>query len=283
MKQLMKTIGLLTALVIPLTSNAQITLSHTYDSAGYYGALGSRQSLLIVELESEGRKFCFIDSHNKKLKLYELDHSLWRTISFSLATDLSDVNNVQSIKYISQYLFDQDDEIEFMYVDQNIPDCVTQIVNEDGSILFTANNRAPILHASVPQFQVPIYNTEVGTFMLLSGCNSDGKAYVYNLPGILATGMSLGPIHELATLSAGMAYPNPTANTTRIDYALPTGVNEGFIVLYTTGGQEVKRFRVDRTFNTLEITTDDLQSGTYYYNLQTTQGVSGGNRLVTVR
>lgn len=283
MKQLMKSIALLPVLTLALNANAQITLSHTYDSAGYYGALGSRQSLLMIELELEGQKFAFIDNHNKLLKLYDLNHSLWRTIPYDLADDLNSGNNAQYVSYISQHLFDQDDEIEFLYADQNIPECVTQVVNEDGSILFTANNKAPIMYASVPQSQVPIYNSEVGTFMLLSGCNNNGKAFVYNLPGTLSSSISPGPVHEMAAMSAGMAYPNPTANTTRIDYILPPGVNEGYIVLYTTSGQEVRRYSVDRTFTYLEISTADLQSGTYYYNLQTAQGVSGGNRLVTVR
>jgi hypothetical protein len=33
----------------------------------------------------------------------------------------------------------------------------------------------------------------------------------------------------------------------------------------------------------LQITTEDLQSGIYYYNLLTTQGNSGAKKLVTVK
>ncbi len=283
MKQLMKTIWLLPVLLIAINADAQITLSHTYDSAGYYGAVGSRQRLLMIELETEGQKFAFIDNHNKLLKLYNLNHSLWQAISYASADDLNPDNNGQNILYISQHLFNQDDEIEFMYIDQNIPDCVTQIVNEDGSILFTADNKAPIMHASVPQFQVPIYNTEVGTFMMLSGCNNNGKAFVYNLPGALAVGIAPSHIQEMQGFGASLAYPNPAMYTTRIDYTLPQGVHEGWLVFYNTEGQEVQRFHVDETFSSIEVTTQDLSSGTYYYNLQTSQGVSGGKKLVTIR
>jgi hypothetical protein len=281
MKQLMFSIPFL----LPIVAWAQITLDHTYPNAGHYGATNNWQLLKLVNLELAGEKFVFIDNSQRMVKLYHLDHSLWQTISFDAAVNLQANYNNAYILYISQHLFDLDDEIEFLLCENGDDNTsATQVVNEDGSIQFTAMDQVPRLNPSVPQEQVPIYTTVEGTFMILSGGNAtDGNAYVYRLPGTLATGMSPGPIHELATLSAGMAYPNPTANTTRIDYALPTGVNEGFIVLYTTGGQEVKRFRIDRTFNTLEITTYDLQSGTYYYNLQTTQGVSGGNRLVTVR
>ncbi|MCE9538103.1 MAG: T9SS type A sorting domain-containing protein, partial [Bacteroidetes bacterium] len=78
-------------------------------------------------------------------------------------------------------------------------------------------------------------------------------------------------------------YPNPTNSSTKIDYTLPNGINKGEIVFYDTQGKEVKRFNVDNTFNSLEISTEDLRSGIYYYNLQTAQGNSGAKKLVTVK
>lgn len=84
-------------------------------------------------------------------------------------------------------------------------------------------------------------------------------------------------------LRTSMAYPNPTNSSTRIDYILPNGVNKGEIVFYDTQGKEVKGFNVDSTFNTLIISTEDLQSGLYYYNLQTTQGISGVKKLVKIK
>jgi hypothetical protein len=283
----MKNLIFLGLLVHQSIANGQITLEHSYNNAGQYAVDATWQQLYVVNLEDFGDRYLFADKANKKLKFYKMDHSLWRTINFDHAIDVNPNANVQFIAYLSQYLFDLDDGIEFLYMEYIASPTITlttQIVDENGTVLFTAENQGPVYTPSSPQLQVPIYNTSNGAKLILSDDGTGlGKAHVYRLPGTLAAGISPGPLHELAAMSAGFAYPNPTANTTRIDYALPTSVNEGYIVLYTTGGQEVKRFRVDRTFNTLEITTDDLQSGTYYYNLQTTQGVSGGNRLVTVR
>jgi hypothetical protein len=87
----------------------------------------------------------------------------------------------------------------------------------------------------------------------------------------------------MPSISTSLAYPNPAIYTTRIDYTLPQGAHEGWLVFYNTEGQEVQRFQVDDTFTSIEVTTQDLSSGTYYYNLQTTQGVSGGKKLVTIR
>ena len=265
-----------------INAKAQITLVHTYDSAGFYAGqyagVTNREQLEVVKLEVDGDKFVFIDDYNKLIRFYNLNHTPWKTISFATATDLSSTYNVQPIMYISQHLFNTDDKIEFLYVDNNLAgtaSTITQVLNEDGTILFTANNQAPFLNASVPQAEVPIYNTSAGTFMILSGgIDTDINAYVYGLGGTLAAGIKGYSNNAQNILMASMAYPNPTRSSTKIDYTLPNGINKGEIVFYDTQGKEVKRFNVDNTFNTLMISTEDLQSGLYYYNLQTTQGIS---------
>lgn len=274
-------------LVFQSVAQGQITLEHSYNDAGQYAFSATWQQLYVVNLDDVGDRYLFADKANKKLKFYNLDHSHWKTIDYSNATDMRDDANTQFIAYISQYLFDLDDEIEFLYFDYAAtPDFifVTEVINEDGAVLFSVDNQGPVFTPSSPQLQYPIYQTSNGAKLILSEDGTgNGKAHVYSLPGTLTSGISPGPLHELATMSAGFAYPNPTATTTRIDYALPVGVNDGYIVLYTTSGQEVRRYAVDRTFTYLQLSTADLQSGTYFYNLQTAQGVSGGNRLVTVR
>jgi hypothetical protein len=264
--------------------NAQILLEHTYNAAGSLIAYPNYQQLYIVKLEVDGEKYVFIDRANKQLKFYHFNHSLWKTISFEGTIDLNSGSNTRDILYISQHLFDTDDEIEFLYDDIDQNDAlvsVTQIVNEDGSILFTENNAGPWVKINFPQPQVPIFNTAFGTKMILS--LSNGDANVYSLAGSLAVGITPSPIQEMPSISTSLAYPNPAIYTTRIDYTLPQGAHEGWLVFYNTEGQEVQRFQVDDTFTSIEVTTQDLSSGTYYYNLQTTQGVSGGKKLVTIR
>lgn len=281
----MKKIIFIALYTFTINAKAQTTLEHTYDSAGYYGVASNRQQLYVVKLEIDGDKFVFIDLFNKLVKFYNLNHTPWKTISFSAATDLNPTYNGQSITYISQHLFNTDNKIEFLYVDQgSSPSAITQIIDEDGIVLFTANNQAPFAWANAPQFQLPIYNTNAGTKMILSGGdNTDPKAYIYSLAGTLVAGIKDNSNNELNQLRTSFAYPNPTNSSTKIDYTLPNGINTGEIVFYDTQGKEVKRFNVDNTFNSLLISTEDLQSGIYYYNLQTTQGNSGAKKLITVK
>lgn len=273
--------------LLSIHSFAQITLEHTYDSAGFAGGAYSSQQLYIVKFEVDGDKFVFVDKADKLLRFYNLNHTPWKTISFAGATDINPVYNTQNIMYISQHLFDTDDEIEFLYIDHDQGPqtaSITQVVNEDGSVLFTADAQAPRLNASAPQEQLPIYNTSAGAKMILSGSgNGDGKAYVYSLTGTLTAGIKGYTDNEQNSLRTSLAYPNPTKSSTKIDYTLPNTVNKGEIVFFDTQGKEVKRFNVDRTFDSLTISTEDLQSGIYYYNLQTSQGNSEAKKLVTIK
>jgi hypothetical protein len=120
--------------------------------------------------------------------------------------------------------------------------------------------------------------------MILS--NNNGKADVYSLPGTLTVGIQEANNNLIAMQtqsSVSNAYPNPTNNTTQIDYSLPLGINEGEIVFYDLQGTEVKRFKVDRTFSTLLVSTKELAAGTYYYQLQTTGDSSGGKKMVVIK
>jgi len=139
----MKHAILLLILCTCLGASAQITLDETYANAGFSGGTLSWQTLEVVRLELGGDKFVFRDNENKTLKFYNLDHSLWKSISYSGAIDVDPDYNSANILYISQHLFDLDDEIEFMYVDVGSDVGVTQVVNEDGVFLFTANDQAP--------------------------------------------------------------------------------------------------------------------------------------------
>ena len=120
--------------------------------------------------------------------------------------------------------------------------------------------------------------------MILSYAN--GQAKVFSLPGTLSAYIAEANNNLLATQmqsSVSNPYPNPAVNTTKIDYTLQEGINEGEIVFYDLQGNEVKRFKVDKTFNTLLISTADIAAGTYYYQLQTAAQNSEGKKMVVIK
>jgi hypothetical protein len=276
----MKYTILFLAMFVCIEANAQITLEETYPNAGYNGGVMSWQTLEIVRLEVDGDKFLFRDNENKKLKFYNLDHSLWKIISYSGATDVQPDYNNANILYVSQHLFDLDDEIEFMYVDvfQNLG--VTQIVNEDDSFLFTADNQAPRLFASVPQNQQPINTTSEGTFMILSGTNSsDGNAYVYRLPGVLHVGIEEQVFSQQVFQSSMKAYPNPSKGEVRIEYNLPFGTHS---ILRITDelGRTVQSTQIPSHEGTYTLNAAGLGTGIYFCTLLNGTEVLATEKLV---
>ena len=156
----------------------------------------------------------------------------------------------------------------------------TGIYNEDGLLLFS-DTGSPAIYTNVPLQQYPIFNTSVGTKMILSYRN--GHAKVFDLPGTLSTAIAQTNNNLISQSKISNPYPNPTNNTTSIDYTLPPGINEGEIIFYNLQGIEIKHFKVDRTFSTLLISTADIAEGTYLYQLQTTAQSTEGKKMVVIK
>jgi len=164
-----------------------------------------------------------------------------------------------------------------------------RIFNENGSTVFTGDSMV-----ICPQYQSFrwwginedqfIYNTSSGTKMILYSYKANDRGMkVYSLPGILNEGIHESNNNLFSECSISNPYPNPTSNITRIDYNLPNNIDEGEIVIYNLQGIEIKRFKVDRTFNTLLISISDIAAGTYYYQLQTTVENSVGKMLLVIK
>ena len=126
--------------------------------------------------------------------------------------------------------------------------------------------------------------------MILLNHNSN-TANIYNLPGklpctnpcadSLTSGMKI-PNPNYRMSNSISAYPNPTKDHIKIDYTLPQGVKKGEIVFYDFQGKEFRRYKVDRTFDHLRISTNDFSAGVYLFNLQTSQGISEGKKLIKI-
>lgn len=78
-------------------------------------------------------------------------------------------------------------------------------------------------------------------------------------------------------------FPNPMTNEATVKFDLPMGINNGAIVFYNLQGNVIKRFTIDRTFTKLLISTTDIASGMYYYQLQTTSQNSVCKKLIVIK
>jgi len=88
-------------LIASLGLKGQITLEQSYAVSG-----------TLTQLENDGYKYFFMDVVNSQCRLYNLDHSLWKTIDLSVPEGYW----LYEIAYVSQKLFDTDDLIELSYI-----------------------------------------------------------------------------------------------------------------------------------------------------------------------
>lgn len=279
----MKTKILLFAILLTnvFLSNAQITLEATYDSAA--------SNLYMVKLEVEGDVYVKVqggDSAFRFIRFYNLNHSLWKTIDcnslpvYTFYAGMGSLNPTRfsyNVFYISEHLFDNDDGIEFMYTVSTgtCPQYFTGIYNEDGSPLFTQDSAA-IVWVQSPNTAKPIYNTTMGTKMILNfPCSNEAK--VYSLLGTLTAANLIPSENENNSLSV---YPNPTSESATINYKLPKGEDTGEIVIYDLQGSELKRYSVDNTFSNLILNHNDLENGTYLYSLKVNDKILETKKII---
>lgn len=265
---------------------AQITSEHIYNNTGWCkgGKTEGGQwstgidQFYLIHLEIDGDKYVKIDKMAQKMDFYDLNHTFWKSINYSgvsISPLIGAYKSQCSILYISQNLFNTDAKIEFMYAyasyngRDSIWDASTQIVNEDGTVLFS-HAGAALVAPSFPSQYYPIYNTSKGTKMILSNVN--GTAEVFSLAGTLATGVSENKIMKKeAEMSL---FPNPSMgeNMITINYMLPEENNTANLFVYDTQGKQVKAYKIGKDMSNILVNASEFSSGIYYYSIITDAG-----------
>ena len=100
----MKNILLLILIAFGMNVKGQITFEQTYDSAATYNfCSGNLSQLMMVKFEVSGERYVKINRCGKYIKLYDLSHSLVKTIS--IASLPTDGGTIGPILYLSEKLF----------------------------------------------------------------------------------------------------------------------------------------------------------------------------------
>jgi hypothetical protein len=248
--------------------SAQLALDKKYDF-----------SASVIKLETIGYKYYLMDVPNGQCRLYNSDHSLYKTINCGVPSGfyLYDITN------ISEKLFDTDAGLEVVCTYYKyIPTASSyyymynsKILNDDGSALLSIDGA---LYNIVKQ-------TGSNTWKLFSYCYdysvSPEKVWtnIYNLPGTPVLGASFNSKASDFQLSA---WPNPAAETVKVAYALPENVKSGTLNLFDSGGRLVKKFWVDTHTDHLELDVSLYGSGTYYFFIEC-EGVKTESKKLVIR
>ncbi len=269
------TILIIAALFICPGAKAQLTLEHTFSPVSIYA------SGQVILFSSNGEKILMCDTGTNQVKLYNTDYSLWKTINLSHYAGY----RFDNVSAISDNLFNSDNLVELVAVYYN-PSAgsyptyfKSEVINENSVVVQDLGNAISA--------QVHVIN---GNYKLFTETYyaqaSAGKYDIYTLPGSLPCGQcgSLGTQRsgEENREALSPPAPNPNSGGAVINYQLPVGVEQGTITIYNANGQSVKTYQVGNNFQSIDVSSANLPSGVYYYNLTGAGITPMGNKMVVI-
>lgn len=258
------TISLLVALFWISGTMAQVSLEHTYN-----------YSATVVQFETLGYKYYLMDVPRSECRIYNMDHSLNKTISCPVPSGCY----LFDIKFVSEKTFDNDAGIELLYSyykyysGSDYYDYDTRIVNDDGSEIVFINGG--------------LYNyinkTGTDTYKLFSYCYDFSSlpetiwTNIYGLPGAPPVSASVSEQNNDWSLNA---FPNPSSEKVKVAYTLPGNVFSATLNLIDNSGRPVGRFVVDRYSDHLDLDLSNLAGGIYFYFIETEGEKSETQKLI---
>ena len=232
-------------------------------------------STTVVKLETLGYKYYLMDVPNEQCRIYNMDHSLYKTINCSVPNNFY----LADIKYVSEKLFDKDAGIELVctyykyYSSGQFYEYQSKVINDDGSALSTIENARYMF----------INQTDETTFKLFAYCYDYSvfpeKVWtnIYGLPGEAPVSSKLNTKSDNDFLQA---FPNPAQNTVKVQYALPENVNQGVLHLADNLGREVKQLIVDNHTDHVLLNVNEFQTGIYHYFIEYGNNRSASKKLI---
>jgi hypothetical protein len=233
--------------------SAQVTLEKKYN-----------YSASVVKLETQGYKYYLMDVPNSQCRIYNLDHSVFRTINCAVPNNFY----LADIKHISENLFDNDDGIELIYTYYKYNtakayyEYESKIINEDGSEIISAIKGAQYVYVN---------KTDDDIYKLFAYC-FDYSVFpekvwtnIYNLPGAPIVSAYLQKDDPNILLNA---FPNPASETVKVAYSLPENVNTGKLHLFDNNGKSVSQFIIDNHTDFLSLDISQYNSGVYHYFIE---------------
>lgn len=269
---------ILFAVLITLNTKAQITLEQSYPD---------NQGLSIIKLENSGHKYLQYDLANQIVKIYNLNHSIFKTITLP---SLLPTNQKTSIAYVSENLFNSDNLVEILcYKEGWSPQSPTTdgsviVIDENGGTVFSQDSMVIVEQRSTTYYGYDdkssfVYNTTNGTKMILYSYKTSDKGFkVFSLPGTLIASVKQFPstINE-----SNLVYPNPSNSNITISYELAKS-STGILTIYDLNGNEVENLKIDKTFKNVFIDVSKFQNGIYLYTIKNeNELISNGKFLVS--
>jgi len=268
---------------------AQITFNAAYNSV---------LELSLDKFHLSGYKYVKRDIANLKIEIYNINHTLFKTINIPPQTA-----PVHSIDYVSENLFDTDNLMEYAlttYTSSGGPFGVSRykffIYKENGTQMMVRDS-AKLTDQSLSTI---FENTEgiffdgTQTKMRLSiqspnSFSSFLKTEIYTLPGSIPCSecSSKGPVSGIATPNNPgennpVFYPNPVTDQLKLKYDLSKDYKNAEIKIYDLQGKLVETFKVTNTFDFIYLPSD-YNNGLYLYQLNVDGNIVKTEKIILNR
>ncbi len=257
MKKILPVIFILLSVIV----NGQITLEKTYDASGTF-----------VNLTNSGDKFYIMDVVNNQCRIYNTDHTLWKTINLPVPVN----NYLYDIRYVSENMFTLSNELCLAYVyyayntTSEYYTFNAKVIKDDGTVLLT-----------IPGCQyMSAFTTENSAVKLLTYSYDYSIALytittrVYNLPGTI-TSIEESEIPS-GKISLSPAFPNPASSFIKIPYLLPEGTASAILKISDSNGRLITTRQLLNTSDNITVQLNDYPSGIYIYSIEPGTSPSGG-------
>ena len=253
------------------TSVAQINLEKTYQ--------GQNANNEVILFSNNGRKISSIDKGSNELKLYETNHTLWKTINIQPPAGYQ-LTNVYAV---SDNLFNSDNAIECVAIFTPLTSGTykAHIVNETGTVIKDLGNvsYAIVRHVGNNTFKLFAFHSEGA-----NGIFND----VYSLPGTMpcdncGNGLGVSKMNNSGGGGVVAAMPNPANNTVTIAYKLHDGTMAARLVITDIKGQNMQDIQLSNNNSSTTIDLSKYPAGTYYYHLNSPEGSSNFEKFVVIK
>ncbi len=247
-------------------AESQVIQEETY--AGYAA---------VTQLEQEGYKYFVTDAVNNKCLLYNTDHSLWKTIDVPVPEN----NFIAEIAYVSQHLFNENDNIEMLVIyaeyissgEYPYYEYTTSVKGETGGSLMNVDGGGYAFIQDVgnedAKLLVYVYDLSTSSFPITTE--------VFDIPG---TPMSISENNQTLFKDAGNPYPNPAGSYVNIPYVLDERDATGYLIISDISGKEIRQYKVGKDFHNIRILTSGLGNGVFFYRIQSEHNISKVKKII---
>lgn len=243
-------------------AGAQVTLDKIYD-----------HSASVTKINAATYKYFLMDVAKSQCRIYNTDHTLWKTISISLPANYY----LYDIKFVTQDLFNADPLIELWYsayewvstgTDTGYYRYLSKIINETGTeiISVTGGAYAYIVNTAENLYKLTIYAYDNSVWP------GTVKTHIFSLPST-----QTAAAHLAMTLTD--PYPNPARESINIPLEGASAGDQ--LVISNVNGQIIEKRRVSgETMLTLPVR--NWKPGIYTYRI-VAGGIPSASRQFIIR